>query len=117
MVFLDANVPMYLIGADHPNKRMAVVRLEQLASTGTRLVTDAEVYQEILHRYRAIGRPDAIQSAFEALDSIVDEVFPIARDDVEAAKTLLLAYPSLSARDALHAAVMKAREVATILSF
>jgi hypothetical protein len=30
-------------------------------------VTDAEVLQEILHRYVAIDRRDAIQPAFDAL--------------------------------------------------
>ena len=31
------------------------------------LLTDAEVLQEILHRYVAINRRDAIQPAFDAL--------------------------------------------------
>jgi hypothetical protein len=42
------------------------------------VATDAEVLQEILHRYSAIARSDAIQPAFEALLGVVDEVFPIA---------------------------------------
>jgi uncharacterized protein len=35
-----------------------------------RLLTDAEVLQEVLHRYVAIDRRDAIQPAFDALPGI-----------------------------------------------
>jgi predicted nucleic acid-binding protein len=45
---------MYLIGAAHPHKTDAQVILERLIAAGQRLVTDAEVLQEILHRYTAI---------------------------------------------------------------
>src|SRR4051794_33334127 len=56
-LFVDANIPMYVVGAPHPNKDRAVAALEVAVARGERLVTDAEVLQEILHRYRAIGRP------------------------------------------------------------
>ena len=42
-----------------------------------RLVTDAEVLEEILHRYVSIERPDAIQPAFDALLGVVDDVFGV----------------------------------------
>ena len=60
MIFIDSNVPMYLVGAPHPNKDRAVAVLTQLAREGERFVTDVEVYQEILRRYTAIQRTDAI---------------------------------------------------------
>jgi predicted nucleic acid-binding protein len=81
------------------------------------LVTDAEVLQEILHRYVAIGRRDAIQPAFDALLGVVDEVFPVALGDVERAKGVVLERPSLSARDSLHVAVMQRRQIRRILTF
>src|SRR6266699_3725920 len=58
---VDSNVPMYLIGTPHPHKVDAQRLLEKLVSDRERLVTDAEVLQEILHRYVAIDRRDAIQ--------------------------------------------------------
>ncbi len=82
-----------------------------------RLVTDAEVFQEILHRYVAIDRRDAIQPAFDALLSIVDEVFPIDSATVERAKAIVLERRKLSARDAIHLAVMERQKVAKILTF
>lgn len=117
MIFVDSNVPMYLVGAPHPHKVDAQRLLEQLIVAGERLVTDAEVLQEILHRYLAIGRRDAIQPAFDALLQVVDEVFPVTRAAVEQAKSTLLARPGLSARDALHVAVMGTHGVPRILSF
>ena len=117
MIFVDSNVPMYLVGAPHPHKADARRILEGLVSAGEKLVTDAEVMQEILHRYLAIQRRDAIQPAFDALLGVVDEVYAVERADVEAAKTVLDGIASLSARDALHAAVMKRRQVRRILSF
>jgi predicted nucleic acid-binding protein len=117
VIFVDSNIPMYLVGAAHPNKDAARRLLEQAIAEGHRLVTDAEVLQEILHRYHAIRRPDAIQPAFDALTGVVDEVFPIERPDVEQAKALMLGAPGLSARDAVHAAVMRRRRVAALMSF
>jgi hypothetical protein len=57
---------MYLVGASHPHKIGAQRWLEELVSARERLATDAEVLQEILHRYVSIERPDAIQPAFES---------------------------------------------------
>jgi len=108
---------MYLVGAEHPNKAAARILVERCVHEGVRLVTDAEVLQEILHRYVAIRRRDAIQPAFDALLGVADEVFPVERADVERAKTLLYGSPSLSARDAVHLATMERHGVARILSF
>ena len=66
MIFIDSNVPMYLVGAPHPNKDRALAILTQSVRDGEQFVTDVEVYQEILHRYTAIQRPDAIDAAFES---------------------------------------------------
>ncbi len=80
-------------------------------------MTSAEVLQEILHRYTAIRRRDAIQPAMDALLGVADEVFPVEREDVEQAKKILDGLPDLSARDALHVAIMRRREVGRILTF
>jgi len=117
MIFVDSNIPMYLIGAAHPHKVEAQRLLERCVVERQRLVTDAEVLQEILHRYVAIDRRDAIQPAFDALLSIVDEVFPIDSATVERAKAIVLERRKLSARDAVHIAAMERQKVARILTF
>ncbi|OFW08442.1 MAG: ribonuclease [Acidobacteria bacterium RIFCSPLOWO2_02_FULL_67_36] len=117
MIFIDANLPMYLVGAPHPHKLASVSLLERAARARERLVTDAEVLQEIVHRYVAINRRGAIQDAFDALLAVVDEVFVVDRAGAERAKSLVLGYPSLSARDAIHVAIMQQHGVTRIMSF
>ena len=117
MIFVDSNIPIYLIGATHPNKGAAQALLEGCISRGERLVADAEVLQEILHRYVAINRRDAIQPAFDAQLGVVDHVYPIEPVDVEGARALLLGLSPLSARDAIHVAIMQRYEIDRILSF
>jgi uncharacterized protein len=116
VIFVDSNIPMYLVGADHPHKHEARARLERAVADGEVLVTDAEILQEILHRYVAIGRREAIAPAFDALLGVVDQVFPIERDDAERARRLVQA-STLSARDAVHVAIMRRHGVSRILTF
>lgn len=108
---------MYVVGATHPHKATAQHILEMCISTQVRLITDTEVFQEILHRYGAIHRRDAIQPAFDALLGVIDEVLPIEQRDVLKAKDIMLGYSQLSARDALHLAVMDHHQCERILSF
>jgi uncharacterized protein len=108
---------MYLVGAPHPHKANAQRLLEKLITDRQRLVTDAEVLQEILHRYVAIDRRDAIQPAFDALLGIVDQVLSVDGAVVQRAKQIVLEYRQLSARDAVHLSVMEQNGIDRILSF
>ena len=116
-MLVDSNIPMYLVGASHPNKANAERLLERLTLDRQRLVTDAEVLQEIFRRYAAIDRRDAIQPAFDAILRVVDEVFVIDQPVVDRAKQIVLPYRRLSARDAVHLAVMEKNGIERILSF
>lgn len=117
MIFIDSNIPMYLIGADHPHKLQALELIERAIKAQERLVTDAEVFQEILHRYDVIARREAIKPAYEVLLGIVDEVFAIDLLDLQRARDILIGTKDLSARDSLHAAVMERHGVGQIMSF
>jgi len=117
MIFVDSDIPMYLVGAAHPHKADARQLLESAVAALERLVTDAEVLQEILHRYVAIRRRDAIQPALDALLGVVEEVFPIDRAGVDRAKGIVLGSSRLSAREALHLAVRDMHGVERIMSF
>ena len=108
---------MYLVGSASSFKVDSQLAVQRLLSQGERLVTDAEVLQEILHRYSAIKRLDAIQPAFDAILKIVDDVFAVDLAAVERAKQIVFAYRSLSARDAVHLAVMEQQGVDRVLSF
>ena len=117
MILIDSNIPMYLVGTPGPHKTDAQRLLEKLVSERQRLVTDAEVLQEILHRYVAINRRHDIQPAFDALLNTIDEVLPVDRAVVERAKQIVLGYHRLSVRDAVHLAVMEQHGIDRILTF
>ncbi len=117
MILVDSNIPMYLVGEAHPHKTDAQRLLERCVIDNRRVVSDAEVLQEILHRYVSIERRDSIQPAFDALLGVVDEVFPVTLEAVKRAREVVLGSPDLSARDAVHIAVMQVNGVGEILSF
>jgi predicted nucleic acid-binding protein len=108
---------MYIVGASHPNKVEAQRLLEIAIMDRQRLVTDAEVLQEILHRYTSINRRDTIQPAFDTLRALADVVLAVDQETVIEAKQIVLGYPQLSARDAVHLAVMRRHGIDRILSF
>ena len=115
MIFVDSNVPMYLVGASHPNRE----RLETFLRNrpDEEYVTSAEVYQEVVHRYVAIDRRGAISDAFALLDELVVTAYPVSREDVGSAAGIAESHERLSARDCLHLAVMAANRVNRILTF
>jgi predicted nucleic acid-binding protein len=53
VILIDANIFMYAAGAEHPHKEPSRMFLEQVARGEVDAALDAEVLQEILHRYRA----------------------------------------------------------------
>ena len=108
---------MYLIGDAHPHKAEAQLLLERLIAASQRLVTDAEVLQEILHRYTAINKREAIRPAFQLILDMADEVFPIEKVDAVRASEIVQGSAQFTARDAIHIAIMEHHGVTSILSF
>ena len=77
MIFVDSNVPMYLVGSSHPNQARALAALNRLTGEKERFVTDIEVFQEILHRYTETRRFNIIDRAIETLTDISDDVLKL----------------------------------------
>jgi len=72
----------------------------------------------ILHRYVVINRRDVIQPAFDALLGIADQVPAVdLAAAAERAKEIVMGHRQMSARDALHLAVMEHHGIERILSF
>jgi hypothetical protein len=117
VIFIDSNVPMYLVGASHPNRERAIKILTKLVREREHLITDVEVYQEILHRYTAINRHDAVDTAFRTLDAIAEEVLSFGLAEVREARRMIGLVPRISSRDALHVAVMRQAGGSRIFSF
>ena len=108
---------MYVIGDDLVQRQRAEALCDRLVLSGEQIVTSAEVYQEIMHRYRSIGRLASIAKGFEHLDIIVDDVLAIDVDDVRSAHAILDRTPDLDARDALHIATMVRHGITRIASY
>lgn len=117
MIFVDSNVPMYIVGTPHPNQDRAAALVDEIIDSGEALITSVEVYQEILHRYTSIRRPQSINDAFDVIDGLVGAVLSYEMTEIRAARALLATVPGLSARDALHVAVMPTVDCSRVFSF
>jgi predicted nucleic acid-binding protein len=115
-VFVDANVPMYAVGVAHPLKQPCVDFMEAVARGEIIASTDAEVLQEILHRYSALNRRERAIEVVQLFIKVVPTVLPITLADVEEALNVHRQHTGLQARDAIHAAVMMNNGVGHILS-
>lgn len=107
MILLDANLFMYAAGTPHPLKVPSAAWLERVAAGEIDAAMDAEVLQEILHRYRSIRRWEDGRRVFDLARRIVPSVLPVTVEVLEDARRLLDRHPMIMARDALHAAVVR----------
>jgi predicted nucleic acid-binding protein len=107
-VFLDANVFMYVLGSDHPLKNSSIRVAQLVAEHPAEFVTDAEVVQELLHRYLAVRNAERARVAVREYVALMEgRIEPIYVEDVVSATDMLPQHQRLSARDLLHAAVMR----------
>lgn len=115
--FIDSNIPMYAAGSEHPAKQPCIELLRKIAAGDVDVVTDAEVFQEILHRYGAIGRLAQGLELFDELGKVVRIVLPVEYGDVFTARELLEEEPQIKARDAIHVAIMRRHGIAVVYSY
>lgn len=116
MILVDANVFMYAAGTPHPHKAASVAALRRIAAGELEAVTDAEVLQEILHRYRMLRRWEDGKRVYDLARRIVPQVLPVSLEVMDEARRLLNRLPRLQARDAVHAAVARVHGAEAILS-
>jgi uncharacterized protein len=117
MILLDTNIIMYAAGADHPHKLPSVSLLERVASGEVEAAIDAQVLQEILHRYRAIKRWNDGRRVYDLTRQLFPNVLPITSSVMDRARGILDADPRLMARDALHAAVVMTEGMEAVCSY
>jgi predicted nucleic acid-binding protein len=117
VILIDSNVIMYAAGAAHRNRSRSLRYLEFIAKGDIEAALDAEVLQEILHRYKAIGRWVDGMRAYTLARSVVPTVLPIDAETTDRARALMDVYRQLSARDAVHAAVVVVNNLDGICTF
>ena len=115
--FIDANVPIYAAGREHPNKEPCARVLMMVAEHPLSFVTDVEVLQELVHRYVASGRWALGREVLQGFAEVMhDRIEPVYEQDIHLAARLADHYPGISARDLVHAAVMKRLGASWIVS-
>jgi hypothetical protein len=117
MIFVDANVLVYAVGAAHPLRDEARAFFEESLATSRPLATSAEVLQELLHVYLPVGRLATLDAALALAGSTIGTVWPVDGEDVRQARTLADIHRGLGARDLLHLACCRRREVQGIKTF
>jgi predicted nucleic acid-binding protein len=117
MIFVDTNVFMYAVGREHPLRQDAQNFFIHSRRAGQRLVSSAEVAQEMLHAYLPVGRIKTLNSAFDLLISGLDQVFDISLEDVQHARNLTKVFSNLTARDLLHLSICQRRHIKEIKTY
>jgi uncharacterized protein len=116
-VFIDSNIPMYVAGRDHPNREPARRFLKKVAEGKVAGCTSTEVLQEILYRYSSLSRLDLAREVYHLFAETCPVVYSVTLADTDLACDILCGANGISARDALHAAVMRNNEVDSIATF
>lgn len=118
MMFVDTNVAMYAVGRSHPLRDEARRFFEDaIQGNAPRLCTSAGVLQELMHAYLPVKRIDTLDSALTLVAACVQEVWSVGEDDVRFARTLADTHPELGARDLLHLACCRRRNVGRVKTF
>ena len=117
MIFVDSNVFMYFVGAEHPHRDEARTFFARARRLDLGLVTSAEVLQELLHRYLRDPRRHLLQAAFDLVDATVDDLWGIDRRDILLARALAARHPDLQARDLVHLACCLRRKPKRVMTF
>jgi uncharacterized protein len=116
-VFIDSNIPMYVAGREHPNREPSRRFLRRVREGKVDACTSTEVLQEILYRYASIERLDLAREVYDLFVEFCPIVFAVTLADTDRARDLVCGAVDVSARDAVHAAVMMNNDVEWIATF
>ena len=117
MTFVDTNVFMYAVGRSHPLRDEARAYFAKTLASGEPLVTSVEVLQELLHAYLRVGRLRTLDSALALARARMVAIWPIELQDLELARALADVEDGVRARDLLHLACTRRRNVRDIKTF
>lgn len=116
MNLIDTNIFIYAAGRQHPLKDPCIIALSKIVEAPGNFNIDVEVLQEILHIYSARGE---LRKGVEMVGDLLvlfPNPFPVGKHEIVAATSLITRYPGISARDAIHAAVVAQHSLAGIVS-
>jgi uncharacterized protein len=118
VILIDANIFMYTAGRECPQRLPCQRFLEKIvAGGGPAVCTDAEVLQEILHRYRSLKVPEIGFQLFDAVTHLGIPILAVTDRSMAEARALLAAHPGMSTREGVHLGVMREHGVEEVLSY
>jgi len=117
LILVDANVLMYAAGAEHQYRARSAAFLARVVDGDVQATIDAEVLQEILHRYRAINRWHDGRRLYDTARIIFPSAIPITDFVLDDARRLMDEHHGITARGAIHAAVVRVHVLDAICSF
>ena len=118
MILIDANIFMYAAGRESAQRAPCQRFLDRIvAGRGPAACTDAEVLQEILHRYRSLQIPEVGFQLFDAVTHLGIPILAVTDRAMAEARRLLAAHPKLSTRDGVHLGVMWEHGIEEVLSY
>ena len=108
---------MYAAGAAHPLKAPCIEVMAMVAAHPRAFLTDAEVLQELIHRYLSVRRWEFGRAVFLEFGRLMEgRIEPVHAEDVTLAARLADDYPGVSSRDLVHAAAAHRVGVSRIIS-
>jgi predicted nucleic acid-binding protein len=118
VILIDANIFMYAAGRESPQRLPCQRFLERIVrGEGPAACTDAEVLQEILHRYHSLKPREVGFQIFDAVSHLGIPILPVTDRSMKEARTLLEVHSSLSTRDCVHLGVMREHGIEKVLSY
>jgi predicted nucleic acid-binding protein len=114
--FVDSNIIMYAVGAEHPYRRPCLDALDRIVQESLPAVVSCEIHQEIVHRYLSLGRDQMARQVSTKLETLIPTTLPVTLSDIHRVRQLAERYSALKARDLIHAAVMLENGLSRILS-
>jgi predicted nucleic acid-binding protein len=118
LIFLGVNVPMYAAGQPHRYKTPCSQIMKAVTEGELSVAIDTEIIQEILCRYGALQRREiAVPMALDVL-TLAISIYPVTEEDIRLTVDLFErdARKGATARDLIHAAVMKTKGLTEIIS-
>jgi predicted nucleic acid-binding protein len=117
VILVDSNIFMYASGGEHPHRAPSTAFLKSVIDGSVRAAIDAEVLQEILHRYTSLGRWAEGRVVYDSARGLFETIFPVTAEVMDLASRLLDEYSGFRARDAVHAAAVEVYGLKGICSF
>ena len=114
--FLDTNVFLYAIGAQHALKAASQRVLERVGDGELEAVSNTEVLQEILYVLSRRGARETGIALARHTAELLGGLFPVTEADISIACDLMERYSALPTRDAIHAATMLNNGISDIIT-